>query len=97
MPGTDDSVVSKIGEISGHPDDEAEIAPSRECGKPDDSDNEDTKCLKRSRICVLIVLAVTAGISGAFTYIFTDRNQDEDFELRVRSVESLGFCYWMSL
>jgi hypothetical protein len=36
---------------------------------------------------------VTAGIAGASTYIFTDQNQDEDFELCVRSIESLGFCY----
>jgi hypothetical protein len=95
MTGKDNgSVVSKISEISGNHDDETEIASSRAGGKSDDSDTEDTKCLKRSRICVLVVLAVTAVISGALTYIFTDQSQDEDFELRVRNVESLGFCYF---
>lgn len=48
-------------------------------------EKRDSACLKRSKMIVVALVVITAVIAGCATYFYTSRNQDEEFESRVRA------------
>jgi len=52
-------------------------------------DKGDLICLRRSKLIVLALVAIVAAVTGAATFVYTSRNQDDEFESRVGHV-SLG-------
>jgi hypothetical protein len=56
-------------------------------GKKDNEDQEvqETRCLSHSRMTVLVLLTVVAAVAGAFTFVVSTDENEEDFESRVRN------------
>jgi hypothetical protein len=44
----------------------------------------DIRCMSNSRILILCMLFVTAGVAGGLTYYFTSATEQDDFEADVR-------------
>jgi hypothetical protein len=55
--------------------------------------DNDSKCMKTSRIAILVTLLLTAAIAGGLTYYFTSHSETDQFEVDV----SLYRCQSLSV
>jgi hypothetical protein len=81
---------SKLSEHSTNNDDDdvtLSTRASNELGQLE----ENVNTMNKSRILVLVLLAVIAAIAGALTFVFKSREEDEYFENQVSFAYSFSF------
>jgi hypothetical protein len=78
---TDDA--SKVSEISLNDEDTEMTSSKGESRNKEDISDDGSRCMKRAKISLLALLAVTAAVAGTLTYVFISKDQADDFELQV--------------